>query len=113
IYRHHPSFADGSFADWSHDLESPPELEGGDVLVIGNGAVMIGMGERTKAAAVEVLARRLFLAGVARRGVAVAMPRKRSTMHVDTVMTMVDRDAFTIYPAVRAELRAFSLFPSS
>jgi arginine deiminase len=109
IYRHHPLFAGGSFSDWSHDLESPPELEGGDVMVLGNGAVMIGMGERTKAAAVEALARRLFLAGAACRVIAVAMPKARSTMHLDTVMTMVDRDAFTIYPAVRRELRAFSL----
>ena len=112
IYRHHPLFAAAPFADWSHELEGPPELEGGDVLVIGNGAVMIGMGERTRAAAVEAIARRLFLAGAARRVIAVAMPSARSTMHLDTVMTMVDVDAFTIYPAVRDELRAFSLTPT-
>ena len=113
IYRHHPLFADAGFAVWSHELEGgPPELEGGDILVIGNGAVMIGMGERTRPASVELLARRLFLAGAATRVIAVAMPAARTTMHLDTVMTMVDRDAFTIYPAVRRDLRAFTLLPT-
>jgi arginine deiminase len=113
IYRHHPLFASAEFADWSRDLESPPELEGGDVLVIGNGAVVVGMGERTRPAAVEVLARRLFLGGAAERVIAVAMPAARSTMHLDTVMTMVDVDAFTIYPGVRSALRAFTLRPTT
>jgi arginine deiminase len=40
------------------------------------------------------------------------MPAQRSTMHLDTVMTMVDRDAFTIYPQVRQELVAYMLRPS-
>ena len=39
------------------------------------------------------------------------MPARRSAMHLDTVMTMVDRDAFTIYPQVRDELIAYTLRP--
>ena len=59
------------------------------------------MGERTHPAAVELLARRLFAAGAATRVIAVLLPAQRSAMHLDTVMTMVDRDAFTIYPELR------------
>jgi arginine deiminase len=111
IYRHHPEFA-GSYPVWSEELGGPAQLEGGDVLVIGKGCVLVGMGERTRPAGVERLARRLFAAGSATSVIAVQMPAQRSTMHLDTVMTMVDRDAFTIYPQVREELIAYTLRPS-
>jgi arginine deiminase len=74
--------------------------------------VLIGMGERTQPAGVELLALRLFAAGAADRVIAVSMPAQRSSMHLDTVMTMVDRDAFTIYPDLRGELVAYSLRPA-
>ena len=111
IYRHHPLFADVEHATWSERLGGPAQLEGGDVLVIGNGCVLIGMGERTRPAGVELLARRLFAAGAAKRVIAVSMPAQRSSMHLDTVMTQVDRDAFTIYPEIRGQLVGFSLSP--
>jgi arginine deiminase len=111
IYRHHPLFAREPHETWSDRLGGPAQLEGGDVLVIGNGCVLIGMGERTRPAGVELLARRLFDAGAAERIIAVAMPAQRSSMHLDTVMTQVDRDAFTIYPQIRDELVGFSLTP--
>jgi arginine deiminase len=110
IYRHHPMFAPG-FEYWNEPASSLPSLEGGDVLVIGHGCVLVGMGERTQPAAVELLAERLFGAGAAGRVIAVVLPKQRSAMHLDTVMTMVDRDAFTIYPELRDELRAYSLRP--
>jgi arginine deiminase len=111
IYRHHPLFADVEHETWSDRLGGPAQLEGGDVLVIGNGCVLIGMGERTRPAGVELLARRLFAAGAADRVIAVSMPAQRSSMHLDTVMTQVDRDAFTIYPEIREELIGFTLTP--
>jgi arginine deiminase len=111
IYRHHALFADVEHETWSERLGGPAQLEGGDVLVIGDGCVLIGMGERTRPAGVELLARRLFAAGAANRVIAVSMPAQRSSMHLDTVMTQVDRDAFTIYPEIRDELVGFSLSP--
>jgi arginine deiminase len=112
IYRHHPLFADAEHEVWSDGLALPAALEGGDILVIGNGAVMIGMGERTRPAAVEALAERLFAAGAARCVIAVPLPPQRSMMHLDTVMTMVDRDAFTVFPELMdGGLRAYLLAP--
>ena len=111
IYRHHPLFAAERHETWSDRLGGPARLEGGDVLVLGNGSVLIGMGERTRPAGVELLAARLFAAGAAERIIAVSMPAQRSSMHLDTVMTQVDRDAFTIYPEIRHELSAFTLTP--
>jgi arginine deiminase len=111
IYRHHPLFASSEHERWSDELGGPAELEGGDILVIGNRCVLIGMGERTRPAAVERLAARLFGAGAAERVIALRLPEQRSSMHLDTVLTMLDRDAFTLYPGIRDQLRAFVLTP--
>ncbi len=109
IYRHHPAFQTAAPNFWSDDLGEAATLEGGDVLVVGKGCVLIGMGERTRPAAVEAMAGRLFEAGAARQVIAVVLPKQRSAMHLDTVMTMIDRDAFTIYPELRHSLSAYSL----
>jgi arginine deiminase len=103
----HPLFAKPPHRIWNG---GQAQVEGGDVLVIGNRTVMIGMGERTRPAAVEAMAQRLFAARSVDRVIAVAMPARRSAMHLDTVMTMVDRDAFTIYPGV--ELVPYLLRPA-
>ena len=71
IYKHHPLFAGGEFELWSDGWPLPPHLEGGDILVIGNGAVLVGMGERTTPVAVELLAERLFAAEAAQEVIAV------------------------------------------
>jgi len=112
IYRHHPAFATETRQIWSDGLGGAARLEGGDVLVVGNGCVLVGMGERTRPAGVERLARRLFASGSATSVIAVEMPARRSAMHLDTVMTMVDRDAFTIYPQIREELAGYTLRPA-
>jgi arginine deiminase len=98
IYRWHPMFAGAGFEVWYQGTESAPAtIEGGDILVLGNGAVLAGMSERTTPQAVEMLAHRLFSAGAARRMVALNMPKARTFMHLDTVLTMVDYGVFTKY----------------
>ncbi|MGN6254899.1 MAG: arginine deiminase [Solirubrobacterales bacterium] len=111
IYRHHPLFAELEHEVWSDGLGAPARLEGGDILVIGNGCVLIGMGERTTPAGVEALAQRLFETRAARCVIAVVLPAQRSSMHLDTVMTMVDRDAFTVYPELRSAMVGYTLTP--
>ncbi|MEV8292208.1 MULTISPECIES: arginine deiminase [Streptomyces] len=116
VYRCHPLFAESATAPI---LEGPPApsgqgtLEGGDVHVLGNGTVMVGMGERTTSQAVETLATRLFAEGTAKRLLAVQLPATRAYMHLDTVLTMVDRDAFAVYPGLADSLRSWSLVPST
>src|ERR1700740_1270222 len=98
IYRWHPMFADADFDVWYHGAEAAPAtVEGGDVLVIGNGAVLVGMSERTNPHAVAMLASRLFAAGAARCLVAIDMPKTRAFMHLDTLLTMADYGVFTKY----------------
>ncbi|MEX0989921.1 MAG: arginine deiminase [Actinomycetota bacterium] len=111
IYRHHPVFAGQPFEIWSDDVAAPLAVEGGDVLVIGNGVVLVGMGERTRPGTVETLAERLFRAGAATEVLAIELPEKRSAMHLDTVLTMLDVDAFTVYPELRASMLTYRLHP--
>jgi arginine deiminase len=88
-------------------------VEGGDVQPIGNGAVMIGMGERTTAQAVLWIARSLFRAGSATLVLAVHLPKSRSYMHLDTVITMCDRDLVTLFPQVVYGARMWAIRPGA
>jgi arginine deiminase len=98
IYRWHPHFADESFDVWAEgSVNGPATTEGGDILVLGRGAVLVGMSERTTPQGVERLARRLFDADSATKVVALSMPQQRAFMHLDTVMTMISEDTFTKY----------------
>jgi arginine deiminase len=69
------------------------------------------MGERTTPFAVEQMAQRLFARGAAQEVIAVELPKERSYMHLDTVMTMIDRDAFLMYPGVIEDARTWSITP--
>lgn len=111
IYDFHPMFAEDGVRRWiDGEAMAPAAVEGGDVEVIGNHTVLVGLGERTTPAGVEILARRLFEAGSARRVIAVELPKSRACMHLDTVMTMVDKDAFTLFNGLdRARLRSWTL----
>jgi arginine deiminase len=112
IYESHPVFAEAEHDVWSDGMGAPAELEGGDIFVLGNSSLLIGMGDRTSAAAVELYARRLFRAGVVDAVVTVSLPPSPSTIHLDTVMTMVDRDAFTVFPGILDGPTAHVLTPS-
>ncbi|SDN40817.1 arginine deiminase [Actinomyces ruminicola] len=97
IYRWHPLFANADFPLWNDGtLGREMSIEGGDIQIIGNGAVMIGVSERTCPQGVEHLAAKLFAGGI-REVVAVRMHKSRAQMHLDTIMTMVDRGTFTKY----------------
>jgi arginine deiminase len=109
IYEHHPAFAGSRHHRWGEGPVGGESLEGGDILVIGNGCVLVGFGERTRPAAVERYARQILSAGAATRVIAIALPVMRSSMHLDTVMTMVDSDAFVINATLKDRLIGHSI----
>ena len=114
IYRFHPMFTAEKFPIWlggSDENWGRCHVEGGDVQPIGNGSAMIGMGERTTPQAVLWIARSLFRAGSARQVLAVHLPKSRSYMHLDTVITMCDRDLVTLFPQVVYGARTWAIRP--
>jgi len=114
IYRFSPLFAAEKFPIWlggSDENWGRCHVEGGDVQPIGNGTVMIGMGERTTPQAVTWIARSLFRAGAAAQVLAVHLPRSRSYLHLDTVITMCDRDLVTLFPQVVYGARTWAIRP--
>ena len=103
IYKFHPMFKNSEFFTYIGDKDCSYDhstIEGGDVLVIGRGTVLIGMSERTTPQAVEHLSRNLFKTGQAKKVIAMQLPKARSCMHLDTVFTHMDIDCFTYYPEV-------------
>jgi arginine deiminase len=111
IYRFHPTFA-GQELRWFGGVDAAhgsSTIEGGDILVIGDGAVLVGIGERTTPQAVEQLAGWLLHSGSVRTVIAAELPSRRSFMHLDTVMTMVSADTFIAYPGVVDEMRAWKI----
>jgi arginine deiminase len=123
IYRYHPMFKDADFEFWYPPMGDDDRfevqdfgrssLEGGDVQPIGNGAVLIGMSERSQARMIEQIAAALFAKGAADRVIAAVMTKDRAHMHLDTVFTMLDRDKATAFPKVVGQIRAISLRPGS
>jgi arginine deiminase len=110
IYRHHPRFTGTPLLYGGTQEEA--WFEGGDVLVMAPGVVAVGTGQRTTPAGVEAFALRAFAAGIAHTVLAVPITQERATMHLDTVCTMVDRDAVVMFPAVADTLTAYPVTPS-
>jgi arginine deiminase len=107
VYRFHPRFAGADFKIWfggaDHDWGGA-SIEGGDIMPVGDGVVLIGQGERTNARAVSILAKNLFAGGGARLVIGALMPRERAAMHLDTVFTFCDRTIATAYIPVVSQI---------
>jgi arginine deiminase len=114
VYKFHPAFTGGGFKIWFGDSDEDftgASMEGGDVMAIGKGVVLIGMGERTTHQAVGQLTHELFRKKAATHVVACVMPKSRSAMHLDTVFSLCDRDACTIFREVVDQIACYSIYP--
>lgn len=114
VYRYHPMFAGADFVTYYGDDDVshlPASVEGGDVHVLGHGTVLIGMGERTTPMAAEILSRALFASGQADTVIAAELPKSHAMMHLDTVMTMIDRTTFVLYPYIDRHMRSWTITP--
>jgi arginine deiminase len=114
IYRFHPRFRDAGVQIWfggaDHDWGNA-RLEGGDMMPAGDGVVLVGMGERSTARAVSILAKNMFEAGAARLVIGAQMPRERAAMHLDTVFSFCDRNIVTLYEPVVSQIRPILFRP--
>ncbi|MDD2060462.1 arginine deiminase [Pseudomonas sp. GD03860] len=116
IYKFHPEFTGADFEVWYGDPDvehGKATLEGGDVMPIGNGVVLIGMGERTSRQAIGQLAQSLFAKGAVEKVVVAGLPKSRAAMHLDTVFSFCDRDLVTVFPEVVKEIVPFVIRPDN
>jgi arginine deiminase len=113
IYEFHPDYV-GSTVWWGDPERDWGEatFEGGDIMPVGNGIVLMGMSERTSRQAITQVAAALFEQGAAERVIVAGMPKLRAAMHLDTVFTFVDRDIVTLYPTIMDSVHTFTLLPS-
>ena len=111
IFRYHPDFA--GLVPRYYDRDMHASIEGGDVLVLTEDTVAIGISQRTSPDGIEAAARNLFRdpESKIRRVLAFDIPRCRAFMHLDTVFTQIDRDKFTIHPAILGPLTVYELTP--
>ncbi|WP_030261109.1 arginine deiminase [Streptomyces violens] len=113
VYLFHPDFV-GSTVWWGDPEKGwgQATFEGGDIMPVGNGVVLMGMSERTSRQAITQVAAALFEKGAAEHVVVAGMPKLRSAMHLDTVFTFADRDIVTLYPRIMDSVHTFSLRPT-
>ncbi|WP_372966252.1 arginine deiminase [Marinobacter sp.] len=115
VYRYHPKFAGKVDVLWGdptkdHGLAT---LEGGDVMPVGNGTVLVGMGERSSPQAVGQLANALFEKGTAERVIACQIPKSRTAMHLDTIFTFCGGNVVTAFKEVADEVVCYDLTPGA
>ena len=112
ILKYHPDYAGTPLY---YDREQPFHIEGGDILNLSPEVLMVGISQRTMPEAVERLARNLFRDETARvrKVLALDIPSIRAFMHLDTVLTQVDFDKFTIHPEILESLRIYEITPGS
>ena len=114
IYKFHPEFTNADFQIWYGDPTIDPgnaSLDGGDVMPIGKGVVLIGMGERSSRQAIGQLAQSLFQNKAVERVIVAGLPKSRAAMHLDTVFSFCDRDLVTVFPEVVNQIVPFTLRP--
>ena len=114
VYKFHPRFKGADFGIWWGDSDESfgaSTMEGGDVMPVGKGVVLIGMGERTTRQAVFQVAQRLFANKAAERVIGCLMPKSRAAMHLDTVFSFCDREVVTAFREVSDQVRCYSVRP--
>ncbi|CBH23763.1 Arginine deiminase [Salinibacter ruber M8] len=96
ILHHHPRFAPHS----DKVIELPPGVtfEGGDLLVASPDTVLIGHSERTSLGAIMAIAHELFERTSIEHVLAVDLPKRRATMHLDTVFTFASPEEVIVFP---------------
>lgn len=109
IMNYHPDFA-GQVKEYYHrdDLFS---IEGGDILNLSNRVLAVGISQRTTPEAIELLAKRIFADETSdvETILALDIPNLRAYMHLDTVLTQIDYDKFTVYPGILGSLRIYEI----
>ena len=107
IFKYHPVY---KWVKKYHERTDVHSIEGGDCLVLSENTLCLGISQRTTPQAIELMANRLIGEhSDIQRILAVDIPKSRAFMHLDTVMTMVDRSTFVVHPNILKTLRCFTI----
>ncbi len=99
LFRHHPKLRNGGIVyDGASERRLNVRMEGGDIHVLRNDLLLIGLTERTSAAGIDLLAQQLFDRGEVTDIVVVLLPAHRTAIHLDMVWTALDRELCCVYP---------------
>jgi len=99
IFGFHPDFSGADFLyDGTDERRMNVFIEGGDVHVLRDDLLIVGLSERTSAAGIEVLVRELFESGDISEVLVVVMPPHRTSIHLDMIFTMIDRELCCVFP---------------
>lgn len=108
LYRYHELFKNTPL--YYDNTQQKMSIEGGDVLILSDDTVCVGCSQRTGAYSIEVFADNLLSNNDQfKQVIAVQIPHVRSFMHLDTVLTMVDYDKFTVYPGILDTLKVITV----
>lgn len=110
IFKYHPEYK-GQVPDL-YGRNNPFHIEGGDILNVNEKLLFIGISQRTQAEAIQDLAMKLFYENdenTIETILAFNIPNNRAMMHLDTVFTQIDTDAFTIHPGIMGTLQVFAI----
>lgn len=93
-----------------YDRTEKDSLEGGDILILSNEVIAVGISQRTNPNAIEKFANSLLTEETTfKKLLAIDIPKTRAFMHLDTVFTMVDYDKFTIHPNIKSDINVYVL----
>lgn len=111
IFSNHPDFRNLSnvITELNRSSQSLLTIEGGDVLILSEKVLAIGISQRTNPAAIYELGKTLSRLGDPRKIMAINIPKTRSAMHLDTVFTMVRQDTFAIFKDICDHVRIWEI----
>ena len=96
VFSNFKAFNDMNTYDF-HKHHPDLSIEGGDILILDNKRVCIGISERTTLESIKKISKLIFKEGF-KSIFAVNLPKKRSYMHLDTVFTLTSKNEALIYP---------------
>lgn len=72
-------------------------VEGGDVMMVSQGHLVVGLSERTSISATDKLIEEVFGRNLVQKVSVIKIPQRRAYMHIDTVFTQIRKDLWILF----------------
>ncbi|HHU55407.1 MAG TPA: arginine deiminase [Acholeplasmataceae bacterium] len=108
IFKYHPIYGNDNIPLF-YNRNDKATIEGGDIIILNDEIIAVGISERTHPAGIEGLASNIFQNTNFQKILAFDIPKTRAFMHLDTVFTQVDYDKFTLHDELNREFKVFEI----